>query len=245
MLLRLSYCREFIVLWLCMLPVVFSCEKSTTDKPGQQTTPKKEGEVRVLSSTNLEFTPEGGTLQISFTSSDSWTAQFVSSSPNSWCTVEPFSGTKDIQSISISADENNTNATRTATLRISSEKAKADVFISQYYIEFLTLSQTEFTVGPESQTIEVFVNSNTVLSVEIPTSCSWIHKTEESSLSTESYKFLINENTTDASRTVAIRFYGGKSQLSQTVVIIQDKKNATDSGLASDIEIPGYENDNW
>lgn len=235
---------KFIVMWLCMLSMMVSCEKPSGDEPGQLTKPETEDEVKVLLSTNLEFAPEGGSLEVSFNASGSWTAQFISSSPDSWCTANPLSGTKDIQIISLSADGNNTNATRTATFRISSGKANADIFISQDYIEHLTLSQTEFTIGPESQTLEVIVASNVDVNVEIPTSCSWAHKTEETSPSS-SYKFLIDENSTDSARTAEIRFYGGKTQLSHTVVIIQNNNNSTDPGLGSDINIPGFGNEDW
>lgn len=229
-------------MWLCMLSLMVSCEKPSGDEPGQQTKPETEDEVKVLSSTNLEFAPEGGSLEVPFTASGSWTAQFISSSPDSWCIANSLSGTKDIRKISLSADGNNTNATRTATFRISSGKANADIAISQYYIEHLTLSQTVFTIGPESQTIEVIVTSNVDVNVVIPTSCSWAHITEET---LSSYKFLIEENPTDSVRTAEIRFSGGMTQLSQTVIITQDKNNSADPGLGSDIDIPGFGNEDW
>lgn len=236
----MSFRSRFIVILFCMAYGVASCEKSpiTHEAPDETV-----DEIKVNSSLNQELPPEGGSIRISFSSSGTWTAQFVSGSPSGWCSANPLSGAKETQFISIYAGENDTDATRTAILRIASGNGSADINISQYYIEHLTISQNEFNVGPESQSIKVSVTSNVIVSVDVPQDCSWIHCAGDSSSSL--YTFMIEENDNSEARIAEICFYGGKTPLSQILRIIQDKQEDSNPGIGFDVDVPGFGDEEW
>ena len=235
----LSFRLKFLALF-CMMYGVASCEKQPIAK---QMPTETEDEIKVSSSLNQELPPEGGSVQLSFSSSGSWKAQFVSGSPSEWCSANPLSGEKGTQSISIYAGKNETDATRSAILRITSGNRSADITISQYYVELLTISQNEINIGPESQSIKVSVTSNVSVSVDVPQDCTWVRCSSDSSSSL--YSFIIEENSSSESRTAEIRFCGGKTQLSQILRIVQNKKEDSNPNLGFDVDAPGFGDAEW
>lgn len=236
----MSFRLRFLVILFCLFFEVASCEKPPIT-PQIPTVP--EDKIEIYSSLNQELPPEGGSNQVSFSSSGPWTAQFISSSPNDWCAADPLSGAKETKFINLYAGENDTDATRTAILRISSGNECAEVTISQYYVEHLTIFPNEFIIGPESQSIKVSVTSNVSVGIDVPQSCTWVRYSSDPSSSI--YTLIIEENRSSELRTAEIWFYGGKTQLSQKLNIIQNKNEDSNPGIHCDIEIPGFEDNDW
>ncbi len=231
-----------IVIGLLLLSLMVSCEKPSISRRNHQIQVETEDQVILLSPACLELSPEGASLQVNILTSDYWEATFVLVDKG-WCSASPLSGAKGYSSISIVADENNTDTTRRATLSISSGKGKVEIAISQYYIERLSISQCKLSIGPESQSVGVTVESNVSVNVDMPQECSWIRL--DNGYLPPVYSFLVEGNYSQESRTAVISFHGGKTQLSQTLTIIQNKNDNTNPEFESNIIIPGFDDNDW
>ena len=203
-----------------------------------------EDSVTILSPSGLEISSEGGSVQISFSASNTWTAQFISSTPDDWCSISQLTGESGTHVIIIEATKNDTDRDRTAILRISVGDIYQDFALSQHYIEYLKLLPEEFMLGPESQTISVLVNCNFEVKVLIPTDCDWIHSLEQD-ISSPQFSFFVDDNKTENDRITTVSFSGGETGLFQNLLIRQRRKEIIVSGFDTDISIPGYGNNDW
>jgi hypothetical protein len=98
---------------------VISCKKDDEEKTVE--TPKLE-----ISTASLNFESDGGEQTVAISSNGSWTA----SSIFSWCHVEPASG-KENGSIRITADENQSDSSRNATVVLQQGDLQKVINVSQ------------------------------------------------------------------------------------------------------------------
>ena len=89
----------------------------------------------------------------------------------------------------------------------------------------LILTQDEYLVGSDGETIKVELKSNNTYQIEMP-SVDWITKADTRALSTYTHYFIVAPNETYDAREAVIRFVDEENGLEQTVSIQQMQRDA-------------------
>ena len=120
-------------------------------------------------------------------------------------------------------DENGEVEKRKGTITISSGDLREIVNIYQEGKEpTLVLSQNEYSVEAEGETIQVEVNSNVNVNVTIQAGVDWVKETKTKAMSTNTYYFTIDANNSFKTREATITFESEKFDLKETVKITQN-----------------------
>ena len=187
-----------------------SCEKET---------------ILTVNQSSLSFNNSGGSQTVNITANKVWRA----SSNQSWCKVSPSSGDGSDNSnitLSVSCDANATYDERTCTITITCEELTKTISVSQAEGKGLILSQTEYNLTNDAQTISVEVQANVNYSVEIDNACkSWIKQEATKGLSSNVIKFAISKNEDYDGREGKIVIKQTDGSLSGTVVVKQSQQN--------------------
>lgn len=147
----------------------------------------QQGKYFNISESDKTFTSKGGSLQISFSTNDSWTASVSDNS--SWLTLSSTSGTGDAV-LDVIADDNASMKVRECTITItpgSGQGAKIKVKQSGKYLTIDTENLKFTSTGGESNSINVSTDGT----FEVSTSDSWINI---NSLSKTSFSIQVSEN---------------------------------------------------
>lgn len=110
-----------------------ACSESDVDNGGNSgggQTPPKQPEI-TLSTTATDFSTDGGSNVITFTSSEAWTAEVVNSRADDWCSIEPTSGPAGSAKITVTTTENDTPDDRTASIIIKAGTASKTINVLQ------------------------------------------------------------------------------------------------------------------
>ena len=92
------------------LLAVVACSDSGTEPGGNGgggQTPPKQPQITLNAST-IDFPTDGGSREVTFNSSEAWTAQVVNNRADDWCFIEPASGAAGNASIVITTTYNYT-----------------------------------------------------------------------------------------------------------------------------------------
>ena len=89
----------------------------------------------------------------------------------------------------------------------------------------LVLTQDEYLVGSDGETIKVELKSNNTYQIEMP-SVDWITKADTRALSTYTHYFIVAPNETYDAREAVIRFVDKENGLEQTVTVRQMQRDA-------------------
>ena len=93
--------------------------------------------------------------------------------------------------------------------------------ISQAQKDAIVISQKNYEVDAEGETIEVKLSTNVEFDVQISADATWITQATSRALSEKSLFFNISENTTNERRSASITVTAKNSQLTETIVISQ------------------------
>lgn len=159
-------------------------------------TPPSQPQI-TLESYSVDFTSEGGSSVIAFTSSDAWTAEVINSRADGWCTIEPTSGTAGNAKITVTTTANDTPDDRTASVVIKSGSASRTVQVSQKQKDAITATSSRFEVGYEGGEVVIEVNANVAFGFEIDSSAQewiWYHGTRAVETSTLVFYVATNDN---------------------------------------------------
>ena len=85
----------------------------------------------------------------------------------------------------------------------------------------IVISEKNFNVSREGGTIEVKVNTNVDFEVQIPSDATWVSQTDSRALTEKSIYLKVEENMGDDSRSATITIINQDTQLSETIVLIQ------------------------
>lgn len=85
----------------------------------------------------------------------------------------------------------------------------------------IVISEKNISVDKEGGTIEVKLSTNIDFEVEIPSDATWISQTKSRALVEKSFYLKISENTSDESRSAKITITNKDSQVSDSIVIVQ------------------------
>ena len=122
--------------------------------------------------------------------------------------------------------ENNSLYSREGTITIHSGDMQEVVNVYQHGNERgIVISQKEFVISDEGDEISVEVSSNLDIEIEMP-DVDWITRNTSRAVSTNTYYFIIAENTSYDQREAYISFINKEKKVSEQVKITQAQKDA-------------------
>lgn len=136
-----------------------------------------------------------------------------------------------------SISPNEETATREGTITLTSEIGKETIKIYQFGASpALVLTQKEYIVPSDGQTIKVELNSNVDYEVAMP-SVDWITESPTRAISTHTHYYTIASNTTYDNRSAKIHFFNKENNIDEIVEITQLQKDALIIGK-TDYQVP-------
>ena len=174
-----------------------------------------------LNATVSNFSTDGGSSEITFTSSAAWTAEAINDRADGWCSVSPTSGSAGNGKITITTTANDTTDDRTATVVIKSGTTQKTIAVSQKQKNALTVTSSKFEVSADGGEIEIEVKANIDFNVEIEDSAkSWVTHRSTRAIKTSTLLFEVDENGVSEKRKANISISGGG--LKETITIYQE-----------------------
>ena len=182
-------------------------------------TPPKQPQI-TLNATAADFTTEGGSNTITFTSTDAWTAEIVNNRADDWCWIEPTSGPAGNAQITVTTTANDTPDERTASVIIKAGTASKTVKVSQKQKDALTVTSSKFEVGAEGGEVIVEVKANIDFEYTIDEAAKeWIQYEGTRAMKTSTLKFAIAQNEDTEKREGKITIKSG--EFNEVVTIYQ------------------------
>ena len=207
------YIMKRVLLILTMVigcSLLASCEKET---------------MLTVNQSSLSFNNSGGSQTVNLIANKVWSA----SSNQGWCKVSPSSGDGSDNSnftLSVSCDANTTYDERSCTITVVCEELTSTITVTQAEGKGLIVSQTEYNITNEAQTISVEVQANVQYTVSIDDACkSWIKQESTKGLSSNTVKFAISKNESYDGREGKITIKQTDGSLLGTVMVKQSQQN--------------------
>lgn len=174
-----------------------ACSESDVDNGGNNgggQTPPKQPEI-TLGTTAADFSTDGGSNVITFTSSEAWTAQVVNTRADDWCSIDPTSGPAGSAKITVTTTENDTPDDRTASIIIKAGTASKTINVSQKQKDALTVTSSKFEVSAEGGEVSIEVKANIDFEYTIEESAAdWVEYKATRALKTSNLVFEVKEN---------------------------------------------------
>ena len=212
--------RRLIYLFFAFALLV-ACSKTDPDNPNPA--PPTQQETVTLSpgtDTAPVIATAGGSTNVSFTASSSWTASIINTKADSWCSVAPTSGGPGSANITITVKENTTPDNRSASVVIKVGTATQTIKVEQKQKDALTVTASSFEVSAEGGQIKVATKSNVSFTHTISTSAQkWIQVVKTKALKDSTLIFDIAANDKVANRSGQIFLASGN--LKDTVNVYQ------------------------
>ena len=199
----------------------------TDDGPddGGSTQPQPQTTI-TLTTTALNFTTEGGSQNVTFTSSGEWTAQVLNDRANDWCKLTPASGAAGNGQITVTAAANATTDERSASIILKSGTVQKTIKVTQKQKDALTVTASKFEVAAEGGTVAIEVKANVDFSYSVDgASQSWIKYQTTRAMKTSTLVFDIAENDSRDKRQGTVTISSGA--LKEVVTIYQEGAKPT------------------
>ncbi len=179
---------------LLVLSLFTGCSKGS-DEPTPQVPPSGKDQLTLTgsSASGITFSSDGGSGEITFTSTSSWAAS-VPENAASWCSLGKTSGQGGTVSLPVTVAANGTYDERNATVTITSGTLKRTVVITQKQLDALLLSSSKVEIPGEGGEFTAEVKSNISYTATVPPQfASWISKTPSGrGLTTSSVSFTVS-----------------------------------------------------
>lgn len=188
------------------------------------TVTQKQKDALLVTSNKIEVKTEGGDALIEVKTNVDYEVK-VDESCKDWISVVS-TRALSTYSVTLKVLENKEITTREGKVSIVSGSLKEDVSIYQNgTAPSIVLSQKEYTVSSEGDTIKVELQSNTSYSVQMP-GVDWISESTTRAMSSYTHYFNVSANEEYDSRSAKIIFIDNENNVSDTVKIIQAQKDA-------------------
>ena len=179
-----------------------------------------------LTTTALNFATEGGSQNVSFTTSGEWTAQVINDRANDWCSIAPVSGAAGIGQLIVKASANDTTDERSASIIIKSGTEQKTIKVTQKQKDALTVTASKFEVAAEGGTVAIEVKANIDFSYAVDgASQSWIKYQTTRAMKSSTLIFDVAEIDSRDKRQGTITISSG--ELKEVVTIYQDGTKPT------------------
>ncbi|MBR4047265.1 MAG: leucine-rich repeat protein [Bacteroides sp.] len=216
---------SFIVL---LIVLVTACSREGNEAeeltPAPKPTPPQS--AITLDSSISDFTTEGGSNTITFTSSDPWTANVVNTRADNWCTISPTSGGAGNAKITVTTTANDTPDDRSASIIIKAGNTQKTIKVSQKQKDALTVTASTFEVAAEGGEVKIEVKANINFEYTIEEAAKdWVTPATTRALKTSTLVFKVAENSNTQKREAKITIKSG--EFSETVTIYQSGTEPT------------------
>ena len=189
------------------------------------TVSQKQKDALNITVSNFEVDATGGEIEVEIEANIDFEC-IIEGSAADWIKLSD-TRAMNTSSLMFSIAANSDPAMRQGTIFLKSRDIEEQITIYQSGCEpSIVVSQDEYIVSSDGETITVDVTSNVEVSVYIPSSAYWITESSTRATSTCSYKFDIQPNSGYGSRSSEILFYDTKYGISESVKIIQLQKDA-------------------
>ena len=207
--------KKFLLSLLALVAIAACSNGESEEQGGTQN--KHE---LVLDTSSADFTSDGGSCTISFTTNGAWSAQIINSHADEWCSVSSTSGDAGNSSITITAQPNNTTEDRSATVVIKVGAVSKTIWVKQKQKDALTITASEFEVAAEGGEVGIEVKANIDFEYAIDESAqSWIKYSGSRAIKTSTLLFKVAENE-DLQRREA-KIYIRSGSFNETITIYQ------------------------
>ncbi len=189
------------------------------------TVSQKQKDALTVTSSKFEVAASGGEVNIEVKANINFDYAIEESAQN-WIKYE---GTRSLKTsyLSFSVAENDNIEKREAKIHVTSGEFNEEITIYQEGAEpSIVISQNEYVVSADGETIAVEVKSNVDVSVELPADANWITENTTRGISTNTYYFDIATSEEYDQRTAEIVFTNKANNLSEVIVVKQMQKDA-------------------
>ena len=212
---------------LCAALFFAACGGGTVEPNEPTPTPNPQPEqtepIVIPSSENLQpsFDVNGGSATVSFTANADWVATVINTRADSWCTVQPNSGTKGSNTITIKVASNDTPDSRTAVVQLVSGTTAKNINVSQKQKDALSLTTNRFEVAKEGGLVEIEIMANVDVSYSIDDKAKeWVSYIGTRALKSSIMTFKVTANNSSEKREATITLSNGN--LEEKVTIYQE-----------------------
>ncbi len=167
-----------------------------------------------------EFGPEGGELTIEVKANIDFTYS-IAEECKDWVRE---SGTKALTTTTLKFEiaENDDVKKREGSVTVKSSLGEEIIKVYQGGTEpTIVITQNEYSVDTDGETIQVEVSSNVNVEMSIPDDCDWIKEEETKAISTNTFYLNVLENTCLESRTAKVVFKNVENGLAEEVTVSQ------------------------
>ena len=208
--------KKYIFLFLAIALVMIACQKD------------EEPYVRFLT-TSVALANTGGEEQISFETNSSW----VASSSEAWCTITPSRGGASSKSITIKLATNNGYEARTCDVSILAGGVSKTITITQSQKNAIIVSNKNYELSSDSQTLEVGLEANVDVEVIIADDAKgWVSTTATRAMKAKTVTLQIAANKdSDAARRTEVYIKDKASDLQDKLIIVQRGESTTPPGV--------------
>lgn len=186
---------------------------------------QKQKDALTVTSSKFEVGAEGGEVKIEIKANINFEYE-INESAKDWIKYE---GTRAMKTstLAFKVAENDDTKKREGKIAIKSGEFNEVVTIYQVGSEpSIVISQNEYVVSSDGETIAVEVTSNVDVVVEIAADVDWISENTTRASSTNTYRFDIQPSEDYNQRTAEIRFTNKDNNLSEVVTVTQTQKDA-------------------
>ena len=209
------------LLYLLTVATIVACSKSDDVGGGNNNnneTPKQP-EI-TLNATASNFASDGGSSEITFTTSAAWTAEVINTRADAWCSVNPTSGAAGDAKITVTTTANDTPDDRSASIVIKAGTASKTITVSQKQKDALTVTASKFEIGAEGGEVSIEVKANIDFEYAIEESAKdWVEYKTTRALKSSNLVFDIKENELEEKREARITIKSG--EFSEDITIYQ------------------------
>lgn len=189
------------------------------------TVSQKQKDALTVTASTFEVGAEGGEVKIEVKANIDF-EYAIDPADEEWISYE---GTRAMKTstLTFSVDKNDDTEKREGKIYIQSGEFNEEVTIYQAGAEpSIVISQNEYVVAADGETIAIDVTSNVDVTVELPSDVDWISENTTRATSTNTYRFDIQPNEDYDQRSAEIKFTNNESGLSEVVIVTQTQKDA-------------------
>lgn len=188
------------------------------------TVSQKQKDALTVTSNKIELDAAGGEATIEVKANVSYQYD-IEESARSWITVANTRGLST-STLKLNVVENESQEKREGRVTIHSGELSETVTVYQAgAVPTIVLTQNEYTVGSDGETIQVELKSNVDYEVQLPAD-SWITESNTRALSSHTHYFTVAANDTYDARTAEITFINKENNVAETVKVTQVQRDA-------------------
>ena len=231
-----------------------ACEDPITDNIVEDPKDEKPAAEISLDMTSVNFTSEGGTQAVTFTSTADWTAEMLNDRADEWCSISPVSGKAGPASINVTLKPNETVNDRSNFIVIKAGSLQKSVKIVQMPEGAIALAEDTYDVYLEDSPYELFIPvvTNVDISVDVSDNAKqWLQYKETRAMTTKTLFFVVLPSEDPENTTGVITLTAGEAV--QTITVSQHslpaERDAERQALIAFYNAAGGDNwlhnDNW